>query len=218
MRDPFPLQWPDGWKRTSADERRVSRFRHGSRISFARARTDLFDELRRLGAANVVLTSDLPLRRDGLPYATGRCDDPAIAVWFVLSGHERVFACDRWQTPAENIRSITLSVAAMRALGRYGMRDIVSRAFSGFKALPSGDGISGVAVTPHARPWREVFEIGSTISESTTNDEILDLVRVRHRRMMKTAHPDAGGSTIRAAELNVALAEAQMELGEEDSP
>lgn len=137
MRNPYPLQWPTGWTRTPADQRQHSRFFYG----FAESLRSLLHELRLIGAANVVITSDLPQRNDGLPRAVAMRDvgDPGIAVWFHLHDQERVFACDRWMSPEENMRAIALSVAAVRGLARWGAGDVVARAFQGFDALPAGD-------------------------------------------------------------------------------
>jgi hypothetical protein len=216
MREPFPLQWPDGWKRTTVVDRARSRFGFRGQVSFSQARTELLLELERLGAANVVLTSDLPVRSDGLPYANGRADDPGIAVWFLLPDErgnmqERVFACDKWRTHAENMTAIARSVEAMRGLDRWGAGDVVTRAFAGFNALPPGNGESAAPQQPVKRSWREVFSIAKPLEE-LSNSELLALVYARHRAAIKTAHPDAGGSHEVAAELNAAMADAEAEL------
>jgi hypothetical protein len=43
MREPFPLQWPEGWKRTRADNRMRSRFgfRSSGQVPFGAARGEL---------------------------------------------------------------------------------------------------------------------------------------------------------------------------------
>lgn len=124
MREPYPLQWPPGFSRTASADRRDSRFGRGVfKVGLAIARTDVITELDRLGAANYIITTDLPTRRDGLPYADGRSNDPGVAVWFILDDKERVFACDKWKTHAENMRAIALSIEAMRGLERWGMAD-----------------------------------------------------------------------------------------------
>jgi hypothetical protein len=215
-RDPFPLQWPDGWKRTKPVLREKSRFgfRGSGLVSFSHARQQLLDELARLGAANVVLTSDLPVRNDGLPYANGRSDDPGIAVWFVLDRQERVFACDKWKTHAENMTAIARSIEAMRGLDRWGAGDVVSRAFAGFAALPPGGEpfVAGQAPAVVKRTWQEVFEVGALV-EVVANADMLAIVRARHRDKIKQHHPDLGGDAEIAVELNAALAEAEDELG-----
>lgn len=222
MRQPFPLQWPEGYPRTTTPTQ--SRFgSHRAPLSFDRARRTLLLELERLGAINVVLTSDLPLRRDGSPYATSRLEsDPGIAVWFLLSDNignhvERVLACDRWRTHTENMHALALTVEAMRGIERWGAADVVARAFAGFTALPPGQGEGAYSHPPQApkkRTWREV--LGETFApwpDELDADELLVLARSRYRKLIKFAHPDvASGSHEAAAELNAALAEAEQEL------
>src|SRR5262245_20073291 len=123
MRSPYPLQWPSTFKRTPPADRQTSKFGHRGRgqVSPYDAARDVLREIDRLGACNAVITSMLPTRHDGLPYSDGKYgSEPGIAVWFVLDGAERVFACDRWVTPGENMRAIQLSIEAMRGLERWG--------------------------------------------------------------------------------------------------
>lgn len=205
-REPYPLQWPDGWKRTKSHYRLRSRFGNSGHVSFSNARHSLLVELDRLGAANAVITSDLPTRHDGLPYANGRAEDPGVAVWFVLPNErgnleERVFACDKWLSHAENMQAIAKSIEAMRGLERWGAADVVQRAFSGFAALPPG-----VPLGPAKRPWREVLGVSAL-------EGVLDVAKRAHRDLIRKHHPDAGGSHELAAEINAALAEAERELG-----
>lgn len=220
-RDPFPLQWPEGWKRTRPDYRTRSKFgfKQSGDIPFGHARNELLAELDRLGAANVVITSDLPTRLDGLPYANGRSDDPGVAVWFVLARNqrweERVFACDKWRSHAENMWAIAKSIEAMRGLDRWGTGDVVQRAFAGFAALPAGGETSdGQPQQPATvvRTWQEVFEVTPLIGIVAPPD-LLAIVKARHRDKIKQHHPDLGGDAQIAVELNAALAEAERELG-----
>lgn len=224
-REPFPLQWPEGYKRTRAADRSKSRFgfRGSGQVSLVSARNHLLDELSRLGAVNVVMTSDLPVRNDGLPYANGRSDDPGVAVWFVLPdarGNSRttVFACDRWRSHAENMMAIAKSVEAMRGLDRWGMADVVERTMGGFTALPSGE-----PAAPAKKPWRDVLFAGDILFSPGSpalppglgRGDLLVLAKHRHRALIKQHHPDVGGSAELAAEINAALADAEQELGEE---
>lgn len=216
-REPFPLQWPDGFARTPPKKRARSRFGVRGQVSFSSARNELLIELSRLGAVNAVITSELPVRRDGLPYAaTGREEDPGIAVWFMLADErgnlqERVFACDRWLTFAENMLAVAKSIYAMRGLDRWGMADVVHRMVGGFTALPAGGGTSETEFVPppRKRPWREV--LGGTWPELDAG-ELLLIAKGRHRKLIQEHHPDRGGDGAVAAELNTALAEAEQEL------
>jgi hypothetical protein len=218
-RDPFPLFWPDGWPRTRAGDRIKSRFGHkqSGQVSLSGARNLLLDELNRLGAANFVITSDLPTRNDGLPYADGRATDPGVAVWFMLPDargnlQERVFPCDKWPSHAENMQAIAKSIEALRGLDRWGVGDVITRAFAGFNALPPGTD-STTPPQPVKRSWWEILDVGENLKAVLKPFEILAIAKARHREMIKGAHPDAGGSHDRAAELNAALAEAEAEMG-----
>jgi hypothetical protein len=198
MRKPFPLQWPAGEARTSHGLRRLSPFK----VGLATARDHVIAELGRLGAANGVITSNLPTGRDGLPYADGRADDPGIAVWFVLDGAERVFACDAFYKPEANLQAIAKSIEALRGLERWGVSGAQRRAFAGFTALPAGE--------PTKRPWREVLA-GPWPAELGPLEQ-LAIAKARFRAAIAAAHPDAGGHDARAVELNVAYADAEAEL------
>ena len=223
MRQPYPLQWPTGWARTDPPARERALFR----VSLTEGIQDLLYELRLMRADNVVITSDLPTTSKGLPYASGKAEDPGIAVWCVINGSERVFACDRWTTPAANLRAVGKTVEALRGIEAWGAADMVTRAFSGFAALPPGS--QEMAPNPASIPektWRDVFrhidtgECG-TIDIDRVNKRSSGVARQlclaevarRHRYAIRTAHPDVGGTHERAAELNAALQAAEAELG-----
>jgi len=196
MRSPFPLQWPAGWKRTTS--RYSSKFEKGR--GFNAARDGTLNELKLFRARQVVITSNLPTNSKGLPTSTssGVLADPGIAVWWVdRNGSERVIACDRWRTAVENMHTIELSIAAFRGIDRWGATDIVDRAFAGFAALPAAGETGG-------RGWRDVFGLPDC--------QRLEVARTAFRALMMTNHPDRGGSTERAAELNAAMAAAEEEL------
>ncbi len=206
MKEPFPLQWPDGWKRTAAWQRSRSMFEP----HFTSDRDQVIRWLEKRGS-KVVITSNLPRRQDGLPYNAGGVSDPGIAVWWVEKGNERVVACDRWLRADENMRAIAKTLEAMRGLDRWGANEMVERAFHGFAALPPGDGSESIPAPPRKRPWREV--IGGVWPSGIVGLELLAIAKARHRQHIIVCHPDRGGDAELAAELNAALAEAEKELG-----
>jgi hypothetical protein len=203
-RKPNPLQWPPGFSRTAPEARRNPLFK-ATPYSAAIA---LIDELHRLGADQIVITSDLAASTlTGVPYADARATDPGVAVWFLLDGHERVLACDRWRTPGGNLRAIARTVEAIRGIERWGVAEALPRMFTGFAALPAGD-----PATPAKRPWREV--LGGPWPAELGAADTLGLARSRFRAAIQRAHTDRGGDVDTAAALNVAWEDAQRELGD----
>ena len=208
-RQPYPLQWPEGWKREKFRTRPIFHANH-----FAQIRDSVIRQLRKRGS-NVVITSDLPLRNDGLPYANGRCEDPGVAVWWVEKGKEQVLACDRWNHINYNLSAIDRTLEALRGIDRWGTSSIVDKAFAGFAALPPpGHTSNGTdTVAPIAMPdWREVFGISDALT-TLPSRELLAVVKLRYREQMQSAHPDRGGHAELATVLNHAMAETERELG-----
>jgi hypothetical protein len=203
MRDPYPLQWPDGWRRTVPEDRRVPKFVG----RFTTDRDAIYRQLGRRGS-NVVITSDLPTKADGRPYANSRCSDPGVAVYWYETGrdgrpHERVLACDTWRQVEQNMRAINLTIEAMRGIDRWGCTEIVERAFAGFAALPPG------GATSTKRPWRDVLGVVGVQYDSLDPDELMAIAKAKHRVLIKVHHTDNGGDPLLAAEINVAMSDAE---------
>lgn len=193
----YPLYWPEGRKRTPSGQRHRSRFKTG----FGLAVRTVIAELDRLGARNQVVSTNVPVRRDGLPLATAKCvDDPAVAVYFRYKDKPMVFACDRWDRAEDNIWAIAKTIEAFRGIERWGSGDMLDTAFSGFLSLPSPG-------QSNERPWRKVLMV-DTLGATT-----LAGVEASYRILARTRHPDCGGSEQQMAELNAAIASARKELG-----
>jgi hypothetical protein len=136
------------------------------------------------------------LRRDGTPRSEVRMpDDPGVAVYFQLHDKERVLACDKWDTVADNIAAIAAHIDGIRRQDRYGVGTI-DQAFAGYSALPPPGGTSRPT-----RPWHEVLGVNRFAT--------LEEAEIEYRRRAKVAHPDNGGSAEHMAELNAAIAEAR---------
>ncbi len=167
----FPLSWPAGRPRTAAHKRSRPKF---TAPTFARARDDLLAELRRLGAAQIVLSTNVELRQDGLPYSGRRNpDDPGAAVYFVRKGNNLAFACDRWISVEENLRAITDAIECIRTIERRGTGEMVDAAFTGFQQLSAAS---------KSRGWWLVLCVQA--HESTAN------VENAYRLLAKQFHPD----------------------------
>lgn len=190
MIDAYPLQWPTAWPRTKYPK--SARFN----TSFATARDETIIELQRLGAKDIVISSMVELRRDGLPYANQRVEDTGIAVYFTLNGESQCIPCDKWTTLADNMQAIRKTIEALRGLERWGAKEMVNAAFRGFKALPESS-----IVTPYTkRLWHEVLEVSPTASP--------EVVKAAYRQKMLKAHPDHGGTSATFQEVQAALKEA----------
>lgn len=176
MSEAYPLAWPLGWPRAARPQRA------SFRASFGAARDDVFNELRLLGARNVVMSTNVELRRDGLPYASRpEPDDKGVAVYFILRGEEQCIPCDKWDKVADNLRAIVKTINALRGLERWGAKEMVDAAFRGFKALPAGG-----SEVEYRAPWQDVLEVNRDASREE--------ITAAYRRLAKETHPDKGGN------------------------
>lgn len=186
----YPLTWPAAYPRTSNRQR--ARF---ETISFGLARDTLLHSLKLMGAREVILSSNVPLRGDGLPYADferRRITDPGVAVYFKYKSGQRVLACDRWVSIEHNLRALFLTIEAMRGLDRWGASAVLERAFTGFTALPAPE------------QWWNALGFPTPPS--------LEGAEKAYRWLMKSCHPDVGGSDQKASKLNWAIERARQEL------
>jgi hypothetical protein len=94
-----------------------------------------------MGAKEIVVSTNVPTRRDGLPYADAREPaDPGVAVYFTHGKRQLVIACDSYSTVRANMRAVGATVEALRAIQRHGATSLLERAFTGFAALPPKGG------------------------------------------------------------------------------
>lgn len=219
----YPLTWPAGIPRTR--NQRTSVFHKSQRdavgsikrfsLNNGHGLTKVRRELKNIGAVASVISTNLQLRSDGLPYADGPQrpgGDVGVAVYWTRResrGGTTVLVpycmpCDRWDRIADNLYAIGMSIEALRGMERWGCVS-VEQAFAGFAALPPGSDNGHTQ-----RPWREV--LGGSWPE-LEQAEVLAIAKARHRKLIASAHPDAGGNHVMAAELNIALAAAEQELG-----
>jgi hypothetical protein len=203
----FPLSWPAGWPRTDYHKREVGKFSttresdFGSRtskpITVASAQERLGDELDRLGARYVVLSTNLELRLDGKPRGgAANPHDSGTAIYFQLNGKPIVLACDNFITVASNMAAIAAHINVMRGMSRWRVGR-TEQLFSGYVALPGA--------VPAGRPWWQVLGWDAAPSGNAAGI----VAENRYKAAIKEAHPDTGGSHDRAAELNAAIAEAR---------
>ena len=198
----YPLSWPAGWPRTRASERQAGAFDG----TFDRVRRELLAEIDRIALgpkarthtlSRVIVSTNLPLRRDGQPYAeTRRLDDPGVAVYFERRGKPVCFACDKFDAVWKNMRAVQKTIEALRGIERWGSSQLLDRAFAGFTALPER------AKTESC--WA-VLGVPAGATRTAIDQAYRDLARAWH--------PDAGGSHESMTKLNRARDEALASAG-----
>jgi len=105
---------------------------------FARARDQVLHEIKLLGGSSPIISTNIPLRKDGVPYATYREPrDQGVAAYFTLKRRQMCFARDRWETISENMQAVSKTIEALRGIERWGSGSMVEQAFTGFVALPA---------------------------------------------------------------------------------
>lgn len=179
MTTSFPLYWPAHWPRTGDDARNRGNFlKNGGRV-----RQLLLKELALLRATEIVISSNVAIRRDGLPYAGQKVEDPGVVLYFKRNGQDVAIPCDRWTTVDSNLRAIGMTVEAIRGMERWGTNQMVNATFQGFAALPAN-----VIVTPYtARAWHEVLGVNSNAPANVVKGARDALLRQYH-----TDNPETG--------------------------
>lgn len=210
-----PLCWPAWFPRTPAGKRKNASFgtkNHGGwgtkSITLHQACGRVIEELSkftrtghpyRCDPSEVIISTDLLLRNDGLPRSGQRTPaDPGAAVYFTLDGQQRCVPCDMYLRIEDNIAAIAATIQSLRTIERHGSQ-MFEAAFTGFDALPAPDQAVG-------RSWRDVLGYyGDSLAEA----------KQAYMRARKAAHPDHGGAPGLLHEVTVAWEQAQNELSRE---
>lgn len=183
----YPLQWPVGYPRTQRPAR--SLFKNPT---LGIAVLQVIHEINRLNGKvfngsyahiDTVISSNVPLRNDGLPradYMRSQITDKGVAVYFKYNDKDIVMCCDKWDTVESNMRAIALSIESLRAIERWGVSDFITRSFTGFKALPAAPG--------SARSWYDVMGF-------TEPPRGFDHVLAHYKKMRIDLHPDKPGGS-----------------------
>lgn len=193
----FPLHWPGGWLRARLRER--ARFSKQVRSLDSQPRLDkvtvaeglrrVLGELRRMDVPswNVIVSTNVPVRNDGLPYSNARePDDSGAAVYWRGKGDkQQCIAVDRYDRVADNLAAIAATLEAMRAIERHGGAEILDRAFTGFVALPAPE-----------QPWQ--------VLGLETSNPTREQVDRAYRELASRHHPDKGGDPAQMARINTA--------------
>lgn len=172
----YPLQWPQGYKRMPSHHFPQNSGRFGGRetLTFAKARNSLLEELKRIGAKDVIISSNHRVSRDGVVVETTNIKDHGVAVYFERKGKRLAMARDGFNNTAGNMRSLALAIEGLRQLERHGGAEMMEKAFTGFAALPD----------PNYVDWRATF--GFKSDQSVTEA----MVQQRYRELAKQLHSD----------------------------
>lgn len=174
--DAFPLQWPAGFQRTPAGERKEGRFYGTGRggggsykvkkaLTIAAARDRIYTELERFHAEAVVISSNVPLNMRGEPQGgAANPIDPGVAVYFHLKGEPHCLPCDRWTLAAQNMAAVAAHLDAMRGMERWGVGDL-RHAFAGYKRLEfHGENPPNPGVIEPPIDWREILNLQNAVA------------------------------------------------------
>lgn len=184
MIEAYPLSWPAQWPREQDPQ--YSSFKTG----LVQAQRQLVRELELLGATDIIISSNAQLNRYGeIAARQRRIDDTGVAVYFTLHGEQRCIPCDKWILLEDNVHAIELAVAALRGLERWGARQMVDAAFSGFAALPASS------------------KTGWWVVLGVPRDATRDQIEREYRAWVKIHHPDVGGDPAQFREITEAYRE-----------
>ncbi len=189
MIEAYPLCWPIGQKRTANPT--YSRF---GEHTLTKATKYLLEEVERMKGDNPIISSNIPLNKNGEPradYLKKQIQDKGVAVYFTRNKQQVVLACDRWDNVEDNIWAIACSIEAMRSLERWGVSEMLDRAFSGFLAIPE---------RATGRNCWDILDLRQT--------KDINLIKEKYRVLLKICHPDYGGTQERLSLLIQAKDEA----------
>src|SRR3546814_12896137 len=100
-------------------------------------------QLAAFGAKYPLISSNVELRRDGLP-RSDRVEptDPGVAVYFAKGGRPYCLACDTFRRAADNLAAIAGHIEATRRQLRYGVAT-AEETLRAFEARQSGRATGG---------------------------------------------------------------------------
>lgn len=186
----YPLQWPAG--RARAKSRGVARFTTNTRAGYSGRRSHSVSEsvdeiahaLDLMGATDLVVSTNIPLRNDGWPRSgTAAPSDPGVAVYFRYNGKPVCLACDQWTKVEDNLWAVALTLEAMRGIDRWGAAELEAT-FTGYAALPAPE------------QWWQVLGVPQNADADT--------IQTAYRQLARQHHPDAGGDSAQMARINAA--------------
>lgn len=177
MTQAYPLSWPSGWPRT-APEQATNKHRFARNVTVYGATQRLTRALGLLRAERVIVSTNMQLRQDGMPYSRqAQPRDAGVAVYFSFRGRDMAIARDVYGRVDLNMTTLAHALEHLRGLERHGGAAMMEKSFHGFAALPA----------PGARvgsPWWETLRVGADATPQEIQEARAQLVR--------DYHPDTG--------------------------
>ncbi|MFN3652592.1 MAG: molecular chaperone DnaJ [Armatimonadota bacterium] len=179
-------QWPGAPR----SQRKPSRFR----VMFPAILDDLERELEYLGARDILIqiaVEPKDIRNDGWPRSGARPSHPGVILNFAAGRVPYQFACDTYDDWQDNLRAITLTLQALRAVDRYGATQHREQ-YRGFAALPPGEGAP--ESQPEAMTLDQAAKLLAELGGFTAGALLADaeVVRIAWKRAADRLHPDRG--------------------------
>jgi len=175
------IDWPAFLDRTEPHRReRTSKFK----VPISQAISDVEAELvDRLGVDDWRLSTAAPHRKkDGLPYADAKPDDPGAVVRWTNDTEQYAVACDHYTSMRANIRAIGLYVREKRKMSDRPIQ--TGQGEFATAQLPSGEEEDAIVATGGKEP-HELLGVAPDAEPA--------VVRGAFRELVKQAHGDVGG-------------------------
>lgn len=169
----YPLYWPESWPRTEPGKKKRAKFKDRS---VTVGRREIETQIKLFGGKELIISTNLELRNDGLPRSGQRQpQDVGVSIFFTRNKQEMALACDLYMTVEDNLWALCRTLDALRQIERDGSPALINRAFKGFAALPD----------PEQRDWWDVLSVPKTATDGE--------IRAAYISLAKKYHPDAGG-------------------------
>jgi len=219
---PYPLAWPTAYPRTPLNRRHDAQFP----TTLQQARWDVFGELMRFHAEDIVMSTNLRVDDKTEPIYDHEPDDSGVAIWFkirqsspqgIIHLEQMAIACDRWSTVRLNVGALAATMQGLRGMYRFGTTHVLDAMIAGLSVPPDAH-VSDVTEEEfhrhHVGPpqpdmtgtragWWHIF--GFTHPAEASREE----VEKRYRERVKQAHPDVGGDPEAMRIFNEAIEQAR---------
>lgn len=154
-------------------------------VTYAKMLDDLERELRHLGARDIVIQAYFrrdDIRNDGWPRSSApKPSDSGVILSFTNREKQEIsFPCDTYRSYEHNLRAISLTLTALRAINRYGVTRRNEQYKGWAKLPPAPDKMSESAAI-------EFFNLHAGMKPTDS-----DSLRTAYRAAARNLHPDTG--------------------------